>query len=166
MNHSQEWERLPIEKKNVIIKYHSQYPVKLGALAKELGLVVRLATLPANISGEIKDCDGVVTIRVNKHDMQARRRYTLAHEIAHFLLHRHLLRDGITDDVLYRSSQSNQIEAEANRLAADIIMPMHQVDECYARHFKGKKDAVLYEAIAKDLDVSTIALKYRLGVNG
>ncbi|MCV5491602.1 ImmA/IrrE family metallo-endopeptidase, partial [Escherichia coli] len=65
---------------------------------------------------------------MNQHDMQARRRYTLAHEIAHFLLHRHLLRDGITDDVLYRSSQSSQIEAEANRLAADIIMPMHQVD--------------------------------------
>lgn len=166
MNQSQEWERLPVEKKKVITKYHSHYPVKLGALAKEFGLIVKLATLPANISGEIKDCNGVVTIRVNQHDMHSRRRYTLAHEIAHFLLHRHLLRDGITDDVLYRSSQSSQIEAEANRLAADIIMPMHQVDECYARHFKGKKDAALYEAIAKDLDVSTIALKYRLGVNG
>lgn len=165
MSHSKEWGRLSIEQKKLIIKYHSHYPVKLGALAKELGLVVKLATLPANISGEIKDCDGIVTIRVNQHDMKARQRYTLAHEIAHFLLHRHLLREGITDDVLYRSSQSNETEAEANRLAADIIMPMNQIDECYARHFKGKKDAALYEAIAKDLDVSTIALKYRLGVS-
>ena len=78
MNHSQEWERLPIEKKEVIIKYHSQYPVKLGALAKELGLVVKLATLPANISGEIKDCDGVVTIRVNQHDSMRKRSASLS----------------------------------------------------------------------------------------
>lgn len=165
MIQSKEWERLPANIKQTIMKYHSQHPVELGNLAKELDLIVKLATLPANISGEIKECDGVVSIRVNKHDVKARRRYTLAHEIAHFLLHRHLLNDGITDDVLYRSTQSNEIEAEANRLAADIIMPIIKINECYALHFKGKKDAALYEAIANELGVSTTALKYRLGIN-
>lgn len=165
MSNSREWERLSIESKELIIKFHSEYPVKLGSIAKELGVVVKLATLPANISGEIKEDNGIVIIRVNQHDVKARQRYTLAHEIAHFLLHKHLLSDGISDDVLYRSAQSNEIEAEANRLAADILMPMQHIDECYKRHFKGKKDAVLYEAIATDLGVSTIALKYRLGVN-
>lgn len=165
MSNSREWERLSIESKELIMKFHSEYPVKLGSIAKELGVVVKLATLPANISGEIKEDNGIVIIRVNQHDVKARQRYTLAHEIAHFLLHKHLLSDGISDDVLYRSAQSNEIEAEANRLAADILMPMQHIDECYKRHFKGKKDAVLYEAIATDLGVSTIALKYRLGVN-
>lgn len=165
MSNSREWERLSVESKELIIKFHSEYPVKLGSIAKELGVVVKLATLPANISGEIKEDNGIVIIRVNQHDVKARQRYTLAHEIAHFLLHKHLLSDGISDDVLYRSAQSNEIEAEANRLAADILMPMQHIDECYKRHFKGKKDAVLYEAIATDLGVSTIALKYRLGVN-
>ena len=128
MNTSNEWNMVNLDQQNIIKKYLSDYPVKLGAIAKELGIVVKLATLPANISGEIKETNNVVTIKINRHDVGARQRYTLAHEIAHFLLHRHLLQTGISDDVLYRSSQTNAVESEANRLAADIIMPVHQVD--------------------------------------
>ncbi|MFP5976632.1 ImmA/IrrE family metallo-endopeptidase [Enterobacter mori] len=165
MNHSHEWQLLSQKHKQLIQKYQEECPIKLGLLAGELGLKVKLATLPANISGEIKEVEGVVTIRINRHDVKARQRYTLAHEIAHFLLHRHLLREGISDDVLYRSSQSGDIEAEANRLAADIIMPSSHIDKIYQIHFKGKKDAILYELMAESLAVSVIALKYRLGVN-
>ncbi|EOV4175390.1 ImmA/IrrE family metallo-endopeptidase [Yersinia enterocolitica] len=165
MSNSKEWERLTADQKSLINKHQAQCPVRLGGIANELGIQVKLATLPANISGEIKEVNGAVTIRINQHDVKARQRYTLAHEIAHFLLHRHLLGEGITDDVLYRSAQSNEIEAEANRLAADIVMPMCQIDEFYKQHYKGKKDSILYETIATELGVSTIALKYRLGVN-
>ncbi|MGQ7745405.1 ImmA/IrrE family metallo-endopeptidase [Pectobacterium brasiliense] len=165
MSNSREWDRLTNEQKSLIKKHQFQCPIKLGEIATELGLVVKLATLPANISGEIKEENGRVTIRINRHDVKARQRYTLSHEIAHFLLHRHLLREGITDDVLYRSAQSNEIEAEANRLAADIIMPMNHVDAFYQLHYKGKKDAILYESIADSIGVSVIALKYRLGVS-
>lgn len=165
MSHSYEWSLLPEDKRILIEKYQKECPIKLGKLANELGLTVKLATLPANISGEIKDIDGEVIIKINRHDVKTRQRYTLAHEISHFLLHRHLLRVGISDDVLYRSSQSNEIEAEANRLAADIIMPSIHIDKCFKLHFQGKKDAILYELMAESLAVSTIALKYRLGVN-
>lgn len=165
MSNSKEWERLTTDQKSLINKHQAQCPVKLGEIANELGIQVKLATLPANISGEIKEINGAVTIRINQHDVKARQRYTLAHEIAHFLLHRHLLGEGITDDVLYRSAQSNEIEAEANRLAADIVMPMCKIDEFYKQYYKGKKDSILYETIATELGVSTIALKYRLGVN-
>ncbi|MHA1017431.1 ImmA/IrrE family metallo-endopeptidase [Enterobacter mori] len=165
MIHSEEWQQLSLEYRVVIEKYQLHCPVKLGELAKELGLVVKLATLPANISGEIKDIEGNVFIRINRHDVKARQRYTLAHEISHFLLHRHLLREGISDDVLYRSSQSNRVEAEANRLAADIIMPSALLEYSFNLHYKGKKDALLYESMAETLEVSVIALKYRLDVN-
>lgn len=165
MNDSKEWAGLAPPLQTLIRKHQDKCPILLGALAKDLGLMVKTATLPADISGEIKETNGVVTIRINRHDVKARQRYTLAHEIAHFLLHKHLLREGISDDVLYRSAQSNEIEAEANRLAADILMPMKHVDIFYKIHFKGKKDSLLYEAIAEELGVSTTALKYRLGVN-
>lgn len=165
MIHSHEWEQLAAEQKKIIEKYHLDCPIKLGELAKELGLIVKLATLPANISGEIKEVEGYVIIKINRHDVKARQRYTLAHEISHFLLHRHLLREGISDDVLYRSTQSNRVEAEANRLAADIIMPSSHIDYSYNLHFNGKKDAILFESMAETLQVSVVALKYRLEVN-
>lgn len=164
MSISKEWSRLTAEQVSIIEKHQSEYPIKLGAIANEFGLVVKKATLAANISGEIKETDGVVLIRVNRHDVKARQRYTLAHEIAHFLLHRDLLGDGITDDILYRSSQSNKVEAEANRLAADIVMPMKHVNELIGEHAKENnlKMERVYEKVAECLDVSVSALKYRL----
>ncbi|MEZ8388253.1 ImmA/IrrE family metallo-endopeptidase [Vibrio splendidus] len=165
MNKSQEWQRLSDRQQATIAKQHSEYPVKLGAIAKDFDLIVKRATLTANISGQIKESEGVITIKVNKHDVKARQRYTLAHEIAHFLLHRHLLADGITDDVLYRSSLSNVIEREADRLAADIIMPMNHVKKLMEKHSIDKKGEHLYEAIAEELGVSPIALKIRLDKN-
>lgn len=163
MTISKEWLRLEADHKEIITKYHTEYPVKLGAIAKELGIVVKRATLTANISGQIKETDGVVTIKINRHDVKARQRYTLAHEIAHFLLHRHLLGEGITDDVLYRSSQSNQIEREADRLAADIIMPMEHVNSLLEIHSEDKKGSLLVETVAVELEVSSTALGNRLG---
>lgn len=162
MSWSREWHNLNSNQQSVIMKRHESYPVKLGEIANEFGLKVKVATLSANISGQIKEQDGLVTIKVNRHDVKARQRYTLAHEISHFLLHRHLLKHGITDDVLYRSSQSDTVEREADRLAADIIMPMQLVDALFRKLSPVKKGEELYEAIAGELDVSTTALKIRL----
>jgi Zn-dependent peptidase ImmA (M78 family) len=161
---TKEWQGLSEEQKNIILHHQLSSPVKLGEIAKDFGLVVKIATLSADISGEIKEINGIITIKINRHDVKARRRYTLAHEIAHFLLHKHLLREGISDDVLYRSSQSNEIEAEANRLASDILMPQELIDELLKKHYKGKKNAELYEEIAADLEVSITALKIKLGL--
>lgn len=161
MNQSNEWMSLSFQNQEIIKKYQNDMPIKLGLLSKELGLIVKRATLPANISGEIKEQDGEVIIRVNRHDAQTRQRYTLAHEIAHFFLHRHLLSTGITDDVLYRSSQSDEIEAQANRLAADILMPIDIVKDLMHQHEKLKGEN-FYQAIADDLNVSVTALKIRL----
>lgn len=162
MSNSKEWHRLTDEQKRIIEKYQQEIPVKLGSIAKEFGIDVKRATLAANISGQIQECDGKVTIKVNRHDAKARQRYTLSHEISHYLLHRHLLSDGITDDLLYRSSQSSLIEKEAERLAADIIMPVKQIKSLLEKHSKTKKGALLIEAVAEELEVSTTALGYRI----
>ena len=43
-------------------------------------------------------------IFVNKGDRyKTRQRFTIAHKIAHFILHREAIGDGIVDDALYRS---------------------------------------------------------------
>jgi len=162
MKTSKEWQNLNDLQKYTILEHQNELPVKLGLISKEFGLVVKVTTLNANISGQIKEENGRIEIKINKHDVKARQRYTLAHEIAHFLLHRDLLSNGITDDVLYRSDQSSEIEAEANRLAADILMPMNRVTELIKKHSSDKKDDRLYEAIAQEMGISSVALKIRL----
>lgn len=162
MKYSHEWKGLPEHQRIVIEKFQNAMPVRLGEIAKEFGLVVKKATLPAHISGEIKENDGLVTIKVNRHDVKARQRFTLAHEISHFLLHHELLIDGIQDDVLYRSKQSNKVEAEANRLAADILMPVDIALQLIQENASELKGGLLYEAVASAMGVSTTALKIRL----
>ncbi|EKY4205193.1 ImmA/IrrE family metallo-endopeptidase [Vibrio alginolyticus] len=164
MAKSIQWNRITEEQKRVISEFHHSYPVAVGKIAQSFGIVIKKATLEGNLAGEIKEVAGVVTIRVNSHDVKARQRYTIAHEIAHFLLHRHLLKDGIQDTPLYRSHLSSKIEREADALAADILMPMHIVQSLISEHSEKEKGEKLYEVIAESLEVSKIALKIRLGI--
>lgn len=159
---SAEWARLDPEIQERIKSFQTEYPVKVGAIAKSFGLDVKKATLQPKVSGEIRKQGAGYIIRVNRHDASYRQRFTLAHEIAHFLLHEEYIGDGIVDDMLYRSNLSNAMEAEANSLAADIIMPRNLVMASKQIHDSLPKELRL-EKIAHDLGVSTVALKYRLG---
>jgi len=85
------------------------------------------APLLSNISGKIVCRDAAwgksYAISVNGAHSENRKRFTLAHEIAHFILHKDLMQGGITDNEMYRSGLSDQVEFEANRLAAELLMP-------------------------------------------
>src|SRR5690606_15966338 len=105
---------------------------------------------------------GKVVIRVNRHDVKERQRFTLAHEIAHFLLHRDQIGEGITDDILYRSSLSDAKEAQANRLAADIVMPWTLIQRSLETYTDLKLEQKI-ERLAQEAEISTTAIKIRLG---
>lgn len=162
MTLSPEWKTLPAEIINKIQEDQFSFPVKIKKIAERLDLIVKAATLTGGISGEIKCESGIYVIRVNRHDIKERQRFTVAHEIAHFLLHKDLIGDGISDDTLYRSKLSDVMEVQANRLAADLIMPWHLI-EASLKKFSHLKPEAKYEAIAEEAEVSTTALKIRLG---
>jgi Zn-dependent peptidase ImmA (M78 family) len=162
MTHSAEWKLLNEAQKNAILKYQEKLPVPVGLIAKELGIKVLKSTMPGSISGEIREVDGIVTIKVNRHDTKERQRFTIAHEIAHFLLHRERLVGGITDDVLYRSRLSDDLEREANRLGADIIMPASLIDATLAEFRREKLEDKL-KLLAERAEVSLVAVKIRTG---
>src|SRR5215217_1945633 len=127
---SREWNQIDADERARLEACQVEAPVKLSELGKALGLSIKAATLPVGISGEIRpspDHPGRYVIRVNRHDSPERQRFTVAHEIGHYLLHRNQIGNGITDDVLYRSTLTDRREAEANRVAADILMPSHLV---------------------------------------
>jgi len=115
---------------NIVRKHQENVPVDTIPLAHELGLnVYKVGDWGDDISGKIQKDEehggrSGYAIFVNGNHSVQRRRFTIAHEIAHFILHTPLIGDGIFDDALYRSNQSHFIETEANQMAADILMPL------------------------------------------
>jgi len=163
---SREWKSLPDAKKETIQRFLAQRPVALGALAKELGLSVMSSTLHIGLSGEIRPDETAPSgfrIRINRHENKARQRFTLAHEIAHFLLHSDDIGDGVVDDLLYRSGLSDRREAEANRLAADLVMPWELINQ-RVKEFDNLTSEDTIAKLANEFGVSVTAMKIRLGL--
>ncbi len=92
-----------------------------------------------------------------------RQRFTLAHEIAHFLLHRAYIQSGVIDNTLYRSKLSDQKEVEANKLASDLVMPYELVAREGNRLKHLPRDERVYE-LSQKFRVSEQAMRIRLGV--
>lgn len=153
-----------IEQKLKIIRKHtSNPPVQTIELAEALGINVFYVDWPDNVSGRIQRDEenggpSGYAILVNKRHHPHRRRFTIAHEIAHFVLHQHQIGDGVYDDALYRSGLPRRVEFQANRLAADILMPLDALGRALDRGI----DSV--EELARHFQVSNSAMSIRLGV--
>jgi hypothetical protein len=147
----------------IIQRFQVTAPVDVSRLADALGLKVwEDDSLPAGTAGKLfqDPVNGGVkgySISVRASDPYVRRRFTVAHEIAHFVLHRNAIGTLITDDALYRSGLPTTMEAEANRFAADILMPKHLLDRYIAQY--GVNTATL----ASLFKVSEAAMRIRLG---
>jgi Zn-dependent peptidase ImmA (M78 family) len=164
---SQEWRAIDGNVRGSIEKHQVDAPIKLSEIAKTIGVKVISTPLPSGISGEIRpdpEIAGGFVIRVNRNDSARRQRFTVAHEIGHFLLHRDQIGNGITDDVLYRSTMSDWREAQANRIAADILMPQALVDEWLERAKLLQVDDVV-GFLSDKFNVSGAAMKIRLGLS-
>jgi hypothetical protein len=145
----------------VVARHQKEPPIMLGPIARELGIRVRLIPLGKSIAGQImrdpvNGGSSGFSIWINSDDAQNRQKFTLAHEIAHFILHRDLIESGIVDDTMYRSELGSIYETQANQLAADILMPIRLVKKWRAIIPDPKQ-------LAKKFDVSEQAMKIRLG---
>ena len=148
----------------VVEKHQQKLPVDVDIIAGELKIkVYRQEGWPDQLCGKIirdgqHGGESGYAIYINQDHSKKRQRFTLAHEIAHYILHRDSVGDGIADDALYRSGLSNSQESMANKLAADILMPWALVNE----QIQSGKDTV--EKLADAFDVSTSAMAIRLGI--
>ncbi len=160
---SKEYLGLPDAVRAGIDKYLSEYPVRLGAIAQHLGVKVLLSTLPRGISGQIGQEDGTFVIKVNRHEAKHRQRFTLAHELAHYLLHRELIvaEGGWSENVLLRSGQPANVEYEANRLASDLVIPSAQLLKA-TEDYSGPMTSEVIEDLARRFGVSTAAMEIKL----
>lgn len=110
-------------------------------IAKALGFNVYEASFKnPQIAGKVIDNDDKKAIYVNRDDITARKRFTVAHELGHIILH-HPLNDEPFEKVDYRGVNEtfDRKEWEANQFAASLLMPkekavatwekLHDVDD-------------------------------------
>jgi Zn-dependent peptidase ImmA (M78 family) len=163
--------RLEIEKSvATLLKKHSitEPPVPVERIARAEGLPIIETVYSGDVSGALIRSNGLVGIAVNTTHHPNRRRFTVAHELAHFQLKHegeHVDRDFTVlrrDD---RSSEANDwLEIEANAYAACLLMPREFLLRDLRVNFKGDLDLSEEHlaTIAKRYKVSTTALNYRL----
>ena len=146
-----------------IRRFQNDAPVDVSGLARALGVNVwELHSLPQDVSGKIwKDEKNGgrsgFSIGVNASEPYVRKRFTVAHELAHFLLHRNRITNELIEDTMYRGLGGRE-EAQANKLAADILMPYPLVNNLMSR---GITDI---DQLATKLGVSGVAMRIRLGI--
>lgn len=156
------------EKESAIVQgilEKEELPIPVVKLGKELGLkLFEVSNLPLDISGKIQpstESNTKFEIQIASRDPRVRKRFTIAHEIAHYLLHRDQIGNGISDDALFRSKLPSVIETQANQLAADILMPLHRL----VREHDKIKDFDYHdklEILSSRFGVSGMAMKIRL----
>lgn len=94
--------------------------VKLPEQAQEiLGAVACVSIADANNPHHL--IEDYVKISVNKYDDYVRKRFTLAHELAHCMIDSHRLKNGYVE--LRREETDDTREKKINELAANILLP-------------------------------------------
>jgi Zn-dependent peptidase ImmA (M78 family) len=115
-------------------------------------------------SGRIDYNDPFCIITVNSDEGPQRRRFTAAHELGHYILHRDLIDGKQHLDRLYSNGGNNNPyaplapshEIQANKFAADILMPAGPLRAQYDRIADNVAD------LARLCEVSLPAMKIRL----
>lgn len=129
------------------------FRVDVVELAKMLNLPVYAMDMPDNESGHL--CDGDEPyIAINENHPVTRQRFTIAHEISHYITHRDLLeRKGQLDRKAdYESEEEVEIEEEADKIAASILMPKDLVNQYFEKYGWTKLTRFTSEMIAQIAD--------------
>lgn len=133
-----------------------KFPVDPFQIAKKLGVEVHQVSLPDDTAGFIRKSDGLVAAYLNKWDGRQRQRFTLAHELGHYIEHED---NGVLSFVEKRndlSSAGHDVhEIYANNFAAELLMPANIVRKWWAQ---GQSP----EEMRTKLDVSRPAFAHRL----
>ncbi len=137
-------------------------PIDVKDIAQKIGIDVGYAPSSKYSGMLIRKTDGVTLMGVNNNESAGRMRFTIAHELGHYILHP---KDDVTID--YRdkeySNQKPKKEKQADFFAACLLMPESFVKSDFK---KASKKGIFFEEDLTDLadkyQVSGEAMKYRL----
>src|SRR5437016_10708684 len=149
-------------------------PISLDMITEKLGIRLSLEPFDEELSGILVKEGGAVAIGVNSTHSPKRQRFTIAHEIGHFILDHPgemfidktvrqravvVRRDG-------RSSEgTDKHEIEANRFAAELLMPSEIIEKVVKNRLSKSKMPSTDELVsdmAAHFQVSSQAMEIRL----
>ena len=128
----------------------------LEKIAEKMNINVVYEDLPSTESGYFRSRGGQYTIGINKKHHRNRQRFTFAHELGHYYLHKGKNDVEFEDEVLYRIENSSSIEYAANEFAARLLIPEGRLAE------KIKEGLTDLNELADYFEVSLDAMKYRV----
>jgi Zn-dependent peptidase ImmA (M78 family) len=136
-------------------------PVPIDKIAENLGITIRYEPAEDKLSGALIRKPGEAVIGVNSSHHSNRQRFTIAHEIAHFELHKGM-RLHIDESFLVnlRDGSLNREEVEANTFAAELLMPTDFITRD-AERLRGEVEGEVLR-LAKRYRVSQRAMEIRL----
>lgn len=144
-------------------------PVPLDRIVRAAGVIVQYAPFDDELSGMAFIKNGHPMIGVNSLHATTRKRFTLAHELGHIILHRDVLEtSGVHVDrgILRRDSLASEgtddREIEANNFAAELLMPEPLLAAALDGRNLDFEDEEAVRALAKRFNVSATALQYRI----
>ena len=145
-------------------------PIPVEKIAKLLGAKIRRSPLDEELSGMVYIKGKTPIIGVNSRHHPNRQRFTIAHEIAHLELHRDCIMNQVHIDrkfpVLMRDANSTtgteRMEIEANRFAAELLMPTFLLAEMLKKKRFDIDDEKPLLKLAKKFRVSKQALEFRI----
>ena len=140
--------------------------IDVERIAEHMGAEVVFDRLDREVSGLLYRDGEHVVIGVNASHVDRRQRFTIAHEIGHLALHpgRPLFMDHVR--VNYRDAVSSTAtdleEIQANRFAAEILMPKAKVVSEVRRLTSTATPPSLVAELADTFGVSEQAMEFRL----
>lgn len=141
-------------------------PVKVSVCAKAKNIELKAVDLEDSVSGFFAIKNKVAHIGYNSKHPENRLRFTIAHELGHFVLHSKQVPVFIDkEDVKYRNIESStgefQKEREANAFAAALLMPNKLIKEEIQKYTPSSKQSII-EYLSNKFKVSEKSMEYRL----
>lgn len=136
-------------------KLNIEKVVKMVGQAANETVSVNYIPMDSSISGVLEYDNGIWLIKVNNKHNSKRQRFTIAHELGHFMLHRN--KSALFEDkVFFRAVEKDNMEYAANSFAALLLMPESRVRKAVNDGMRN------IGALADRFGVSSPAMKARV----
>lgn len=143
-------------------------PVPIDEMIRDYELDLRESALEDSISGMmVTKEDGSAVVVINENHHENRKRFSMAHELGHYLLHRtaRSIFVDASEQKFYRDAEASTgtklQEIEANAFAAELLMPQESIEERVTETLT-MLDEPIIEKLAAEFCVSQSAMIFRL----
>ena len=145
-----------------------ELPIPVEEVATKLGLQIKPYDLGDEVSGLLVMDKGVGIIGFNPNEAKVRQRFTIAHELGHYEMHRKTM--GLFIDKSFKVEFRNQNsstgeikkELEANAFAAALLMPEKLLLKEIRNHKYDLTEDSSMKELAKLFNVSVSAMTFRI----